>query len=77
MFKRTIFLASLVGIAVASVVLVVAVIQAPPHRDGTESAASRFSSRGTAMAADRATGQTRPEEFQGGGLEDIQPFPKL
>ena len=72
MFKRTILSASLVGIAATSVVLVVVVIQAPPRRDDGKSAASRFASGGTATAADRAVGQNRPEEFQGGGLEEIQ-----
>ena len=72
MFKRTILSASLVGIAATSVVLVVVVIQAPPRRDDGKSAASRFASGGTATAADRAVGQIRPEEFQGGGLEEIQ-----
>jgi len=72
MCKRTILLASLVGIAAVSVVLIVAVIQAPPRRDGGDSSSGRFSSRSTAAAANRVAGQARSEEPQGGGLEDIQ-----
>jgi outer membrane murein-binding lipoprotein Lpp len=72
MFKRMISRVSLVGIAALSVVLVVAVIQAPPRKDSGDSSSSGFSSQGTAAAANRAAGQTRPEELQGVGAEDIQ-----
>jgi hypothetical protein len=70
MFKRTILLASLVGIAAVSVVLVVAAIQAPPHRQDGDSSSGAFVPGGT--AAGRAAGQTRPEELQRVGLEEIQ-----
>jgi len=72
MFKRTILWMSLAGITAGSVVLVAAVIQAPPRREGGTSSSGGVSPRDTAAAADRAAEQTRPEDSQGVGLEDIQ-----
>ena len=72
MFKRTILLVLLVGITAVSVVFVVAVVQAPPRRDGGDSSSGGFFSRGTATASGRAAGQARSEEPQGVDLEDIQ-----
>lgn len=71
MFKRTILLASLVSVAAVSVVLVVAAVQAPPRSEGGDSSSGGSLPGGTAMAG-RSTGQTRPEEPQAIGPEDIQ-----
>ena len=72
MFKRKILLVSLVGVAAVSVVLVIAAVQAPPRSEGGNPSSGESLPGGTAMAAGRSTGQIRPEESQGLGLEDIQ-----